>query len=139
MARKAKELLLSADAKTELKKEYRRGKTHCYRERCRMVLLKAEGYRSKDIAEQTDCCEASVNSWVKRYEQEGIEGLQTKPGRGRKPLLSGKDEVVVRAAIKEERQRLSKAKHIIETALNKQFSLTTMTRFLKLLTAVTNE
>lgn len=104
-----------------------------------MILLKAEGWASKDIARQAACCAASVNAWVKRYEKEGAKGLQTKQGRGRKPVLSEENEAVVRAAVKEERQRLSKAKHIIETELDKQFSLATLTRFLKVLTAVTSE
>jgi transposase len=104
-----------------------------------MILLKAEGWRSRDIERQTGCCEASVNSWIKRYEREGIEGLLSKEGRGRKPLPAEENEAVVRAAIKEERQPLSRAKHIIETEPDKQFSLATLTRFLKVLTAVTNE
>ena len=32
--------------------------------------------------------QVSVNSWVKRYDQEAISGLKTKLGRGHKPLLS---------------------------------------------------
>ncbi len=27
----------------------------------------------------------TVREWISRYEQEGIEGLRVKPGRGRKP------------------------------------------------------
>lgn len=139
MARKAKKLLLSTEAVGELERHYRKGETHCYRQRCQMILLKVKGVRSDDIGRQTGYCAASVNTWIKRYKTEGIEGLQTKEGRGRKPVLNQRDEAVVRAAIQEERQRLSQAKHIIETQLDKQFSLTTLTRFLKVLTAVTNE
>ena len=29
----------------------------------------------------------SVNAWTRRYREEGIEGLKTKPGRGRKAVL----------------------------------------------------
>ena len=56
-------------------------------------------------------CQVSVNSWVKRYGQEGIEGLKTKPGRGRKPLLSrAQDEAAIRAAVQANRQRIALAK-----------------------------
>lgn len=94
-----------------------------------MILLKAEGQRSKDIARQVGSCEVSVNAWVKRYELEGIAGLQTKPGRGRKPLPAKENEAILRAAVKAERQRLSQAKRLSETEPDKQFSLPTLTRF----------
>jgi Helix-turn-helix domain len=56
-------------------------------------------------------CQVSVNSWVKRYGQEGINGLKTKPGRGRKPLLSVvQDEEAIRAAVQANRQRIALAK-----------------------------
>ena len=139
VARKAKKLLLSEEAKGALEQQYRKGQTHCYRQRCRMLLLKAEGQPSKAIARQVGSCEVSVNAWVKRYESEGIAGLQTKPGRGRKPILAEENEAVIRAAVKAERQRLSQAKRIIETELDKHFSLPTLSRFLKVITAVTNE
>ena len=41
----------------------------------------------------------SVNSWVKRFETEGISGLETRPGRGRKPIMDSSDEEIVRKAI----------------------------------------
>ena len=56
-------------------------------------------------------CHVSVNSWTKRYRQAGLEGLKTKPGRGRKPLLTvHADEAAVRAAVQTNRQRISLAK-----------------------------
>jgi Penicillin amidase len=40
-----------------------------------------------------------VNNWVSRYEAEGINGLQTKPGRGRKAILDAHKDA---AKIKDE-------------------------------------
>lgn len=139
MGRPVKAVTLSEAAKQTLEQGWRNGKSHCYRQRCRMVLLKAAGQRSDLIAGQVESCAVSVNSWVSRYLQQGIAGLQTKAGRGRKPILVAADEAVVRTAIGQERQRLSQAKHLIETELNKQFSLPSLKRFLKVVTAVTNE
>jgi hypothetical protein len=52
-----------------------------------------------------------VNSWTRRYREEGIAGLKTKPGRGRKPLLDvGQDEAAVRVAVQANRQRIALAK-----------------------------
>lgn len=81
----------------------------------------------------------SVNNWIRRFEQQGIEGLRTKEGRGRKPILTDKDLALVRAAVQQERQRLSQAKAIIEQSTGKTMSKETLTRFLKLITAVTDE
>lgn len=50
--------------------------------------------QSKDIysvataGSPADMTLASVNYWVKRYQSEGLSGLYTKPGQGRKPLIS---------------------------------------------------
>ena len=50
--------------------------------------------QSKDIysvataGSLVDMTLASVNHWVKRYQSEGLSGLYTKPGQGRKPLIS---------------------------------------------------
>ena len=84
--------------------------------------------------------EVSVNNWLNRYEAERIAGLFTKEGRGRKPLLDeGQDAAIVREVIVEERQRLKQAKELLEEKLNKRFSGKTLRRFLKSLTAATNE
>lgn len=84
--------------------------------------------------------EASVNHWLNRYQSEGIAGLHTKAGRGRKPVLDeAKDAATVRQIISEERQRLKQAKELLEQKLDKQFSGKTLKRFLKSLAAATNE
>jgi transposase len=139
VARKVKKIEVSTDAKLALEKGYREGQSHCYRQRCQMVLLKLEGYKSKEIGSITGCCEMSVNNWIRRFEQQGIAGLRTKEGRGRKPILTDNDLAIVRAAVQQERQRLNQAKAIIEQSTGKTMSKETLTRFLKLITAVTDE
>ncbi len=97
MGRKVKSILLSWEERRVLEKGYKSGRSHCYRQRCRMILLKAEGHRSIDIAEVLSTNLMSVNNWVNRYLQEGLKGLQTKPGRGRKPILQEEHAAIVRA------------------------------------------
>ena len=63
-----------------------------------------------------DMSPVSVSAWVKRYEAEGIEGLNTRPGRGRKPIMDSSDEEVVRHAIEQDRQCMSKARATWEQA-----------------------
>lgn len=122
-----------------LKGGYSQGSRHAFRKRCHVVLLKAEGRSSKDIGAIVGMHEVSVGNWLNRYEAEGIDGLLTKAGRGRKPLLDEEqDAATVRTVIQEERQRLKQAKELLEQKLNKQFSQKTLKRFLKSLTAATN-
>ncbi len=140
MNRKIRQIELSAEERPLLNEGYSKGRSHAFRKRCHVVLLKAEGRSSKDIGAILQMHEVSVNNWLNRYEAEGIAGLFTKEGRGRKPLLDEQlDAAVVRDIITEERQRLKQAKELLEQKFNKKFSGKTLKRFLKSLTAATNE
>ena len=79
---------MSADQRAELEKGYRKGKSHTFRERCQMILLKAENRTSTEVAEISGGCEVVVNNWLKRFESEAMKGLETRAGRGRPPILS---------------------------------------------------
>ena len=140
MSRKIRQIELSKEERHVLNKGYSKGSRHAFRKRSHVVLLKAEGRPSKDIGRIVQMHEVSVNHWLNRYEAEGIAGLVTKEGRGRKPLLDEQqDATIVRDVITEERQRLKQAKELLEQKLNKKFSGKTLKRFLKSLTAATNE
>ncbi len=137
---KTRTVELSAEEKQALEEGYRSGKSHGFRKRCQLVLLKSQGRTSKDVGQIIEMNPISVNNWLSRYQAEGIIGLITKPGRGRKPVLDQEqDAAKVRKAVKQERQRLSQAKQILEEELNKEFSLKTLKRFLKKLNADTEE
>ena len=97
--------------------------------RCRAVLLKSTGLTS----EQADMTHISVNSWVKRFETEGIKGLETRPGRGRKPIMDCSDEESVRKAIENDRQSVKKAKEGWQQASDKEASESTFRAFLSAL------
>jgi len=103
-----------------------------------MVLLKEEGYRSAEIATILNTNEMSVNNWINRFVKDGLKGLETKTGRGRKPILQEEHLCIVKAAIEQERQRLSQAQQIIEDSIGRPMSKETLSRFLKLITAVTS-
>lgn len=134
-----KVLELGEAERKELERGYREGKSHAFRKRCHMMLLKSEERRSKEVAEILGCCEVSVNNWLKRYEAEGIKGLKTKPGRGRKPILDAEaDFEAVRQAVQANRQRLSVAKAELETELGKRFSDRTLERYIKNLVQAIN-
>ncbi len=66
----------------------------------------------------------------KTFLSEGIDGLQTRPGRGRKPIMDCTDEEVVRKAIEQDRQSVSKAREAWQKATGKEASDLTFKRFL---------
>ena len=69
--------------------------------RCQIILLKSTGRKSEEVAAITSMTYVSVNAWVKRYKDFGIEGLQTKSGRGPKPKLSKEtDKASILASVK---------------------------------------
>ena len=139
MSRKIRTIALSAEQRQFLQQGYSKGQSHAFRKRCHVVLLKAEGRTSKDIGHIVGMHEVSVNNWLNRYEAESIAGLCTKEGRGRKRLPEEQQHApIVRDTIAEERQRLSRAKELLEQRLGKTFSAKTLKRFLKSLTAATN-
>lgn len=132
-------ITLDDQQRAALEHGYRHGKTHSFRQHCQMVLLKAQGRKSQEIATLLSCHQHSVNDWLHRYLAEGIQGLQIKPGRGRKTILSETEDAErVRQAVKQHRQRISLAKAELEGSLGKEFSQRTLVRFLKNLTADTN-
>ena len=96
------------------------------------ILLKSEGRTSKGVGDITGMCNVSVNNWVKRYNWEGISGLQTKPGRGRKQIISeSKDKEAILSAIKSNRQRMRTAKAEWEQQIGKRVCDSTFKNFFK--------
>ena len=105
----AREVLkLSESDRLKLENGYQYGLTSRYRTRCKAVLLFSEGYSPLNIANILNVSNPSVYKWIKRYEVEGINGLRTRSGQGRRPIMDCSDEEAVRKAIEEDRQRLVK-------------------------------
>ena len=113
---------MSEEERQALEREYRTGKTHSYRQRCKGVLLKSKRRTSAEVAEQLGCNEVTVNIWMERYKHGGIEGLRTLSGRGRKPILEEADLAKVKEVVAEHRQKLSVAREELEQMLGKSFS-----------------
>ena len=137
---KTKVIQLSDRQRQALEDGYRNGRSHAFRERCQMILLKSENRTSSEIARFLGCHKITVHEWVKRFEGEGIEGLQTRPGRGRRAILQAATDLSrVRAAVIRSRQRIGLARAELEDELQKPFSTTTLKRFLKKTIAASNE
>ena len=131
--RKPKVLELTEAERLALEKGFRLGEKHCFRMRCRAVLLKADGLSSAAIGLQTEMSNVSVNAWIKRFKAEGIDGLKTRSGRGRELIMDCSDEEAVRRAIEQDRQSVSKARAAWEQASGKEASDSTFKCFLSAL------
>ncbi len=129
----------SAEQKADLEKGAKYGSTPSFRLRCQAILLKCEKRTSLAVAKELGCCEMSVNDWMVRFAQQGMEGLKVAKGRGRKSILQKHSDLeAVRRAVQNSRQRISMAKAELEQELGKTFSPLTLRRFLKKTTAATN-
>jgi len=131
---KKKIVQLSAQQRAELEKGYRTGKTHTFRQRCQMILLKAESRTSLEAAAVLGCCEVVVNNWLKRYELEGIKGLETRAGRGRPPILSQQNAEhlqKVKDEIKKHPNSVKTVVSVLEDDLDLVMHPETLKRFLK--------
>lgn len=89
---KVRQIKLNETERKALEQGYKHGQTASYRKRCHIILLKSDGRIAKDIAQITDTNIQSVYNWVNRYEAQGIQGLQTKPGQGRPKILDEQHE-----------------------------------------------
>ena len=131
---KTKVVELSAEQRAALEKGYRKGRTHAFRMRCQMVLLKSEHRSSLEIGKISGCCEIVINNWLRRYEEQGIPGLETRPGRGRKPKLSTQNPLhleTVKAEIAKHPQSVKTVVAKLDEELDLQMHPDTLKRFLK--------
>ena len=131
---KTKIVELNEVQRAELEKGYKNGKSHAFRTRCRMVLLKSEKRSSLEVADFLGCCEVAVNNWLARYEEEGIEGLKTRAGRGRPPILSQQNAEHLQKVKSEIKRHPNSVKTVVarlEEDLALRLHPETLKRFLK--------
>lgn len=129
--------VLTEKQRVELEYELKTNDNHSFRMRCQAILLKATGRTSKDVASIVGMCHVSVKSWLNRFKANGLDGLKIKPGRGRKPLITKRNDAQsVLQAVKANRQRIQLAKADWEASRkegSKAVSESTFRSFLKAL------
>jgi len=121
---------------------YKNGLTHHYRNRCQCILLSFEGNSVSDLCQFYEVSKLTIYAWYNRWENEGIEGLQIRPGRGRKRKLDfdNSDHVKqVKKSLKVENRNLNQLKNDLEAELNLEISKSSLRRFLKRLVTDTND
>jgi transposase len=83
----------------ELRRVYRREKSAKRARRLRIIILAAQQHTAEDISRQVDLSARQVQSWVRRYNREGLAGLADRDGRGPQPLLTADEADRLRARL----------------------------------------
>lgn len=99
MGRVADEVVLSGEERGFLEAQVRRHKAaRSLSDRCRMILLCAEGLQSKEIGARLGVHEHTVGKWRRRFVKDRVEGLTDdyRPGRPRTVSDSQVAEVIER-------------------------------------------
>jgi transposase len=89
MSRPILKIELDPEDRSELQRRVRSAKTS-KRDflRARIILLRAEGTKQQDVADQLGVSHVIVSKWTRRFMQQGLAGLNDAKGRGRKPSLA---------------------------------------------------
>lgn len=98
MAR-AKKLKLTKKDQKELQELSRNGTLKARKlNRCRILLLKAQGRSQVEIAKLLKMSQVTVNTICQRYENEGLqEALNERPRSGKPSIFSGKQKAMITA------------------------------------------
>ena len=88
MVRPVKRIQADTESVKELRRRARAAtSTVRERERANIVLLRLEGKGVEAVAEQLGTAAKRVSLWCKRFEEQGLPGLEDKSGRGRRPSI----------------------------------------------------
>lgn len=125
---------LTKEQKSSLKKGYQTGKSHIFRRKCHCILLSHEGKTVNELCEFFSVSRISIYKWLKKWESQGIVGLELKPGRGRPPKLNLKDQKQVKkikTLVENEPKNLNRVVGQLQSELGIDLSKKTLKRFLK--------
>jgi len=70
--------------------------------RIQMVLYTFKGETVREVGERMQCPHSLVIYWKKRYSEEGLGGLKTKPRSGKPTLLSRRQEDKIKKKVAED-------------------------------------
>ncbi|GAB3264782.1 hypothetical protein GCM10027347_32090 [Larkinella harenae] len=117
-----------------LRQTIRESQSSVLKKRCQCVLYSYYGLTVSELMEMFAVDRRSIYNWMNRWQEDGVQGLQDKPGRGLKPKLNPENkqhvEKVMKAMMtypKEPRQALKQINH----QLPQPISQDTLRRFVK--------
>lgn len=120
----------------QLEEGKKHGKSDAFRTRCQAILLSNKGYTTTEISDVLSVSRSSVFKWFSAWKKDGFTGLKTKPGQGRKPLLSINNQDHVKAVEKAVKKSNEKGVNLLaevdaELGLNEGLSMRMLRAFLK--------
>jgi len=86
---------LTPEEKETLEQGYKNHSKFHVRKRFHAVLLSAQKWQVKDIADLYQTRTRTIYTWFNNWRDFGIAGLFIKPGRGLKPAMDIEDKSVV--------------------------------------------
>ena len=135
MGRKSKFIeKLTEEERIALQKGYSHGKSPLFRRKCHCILQSNTGKTTKELASFFQVSKISILKWLGQWEKEGLQGLQLKPGRGRKAKLKTDNAAhvkLVKTLIEKECQNLNPVVAKVSDQLDISLSKKTLKRFLK--------
>ena len=87
----------------EIKKILAENESYTVGVRLHLVYLVAMGHSSRKLSEIHNISFKQITNWVHRFENEGIEGLKDRKGRGRHSALSEEDLLKIKLLITKEK------------------------------------
>jgi len=102
-----------------------------YFKRIQSIRLNAQGYALPTISQLLEVHYNSVYHWIRRYEDQGLEGLRDQPQSGRPRRLDEADRASVEAWVKETPNQPKTVLAHIEQELDKTIHRNTLKRALK--------
>lgn len=128
----------------ELETGKKSGKSDAFRTRCHAILLSNKGFSVTEISEILSKSKSVIFIWFSAWKKHGLEGLKTKSGQGRKPLLCADNKDHVKGVEKAVKKVAIKGGNILteieaELGFKEQLSMRMVHFFLQKLTSSTND
>lgn len=94
-------LTLTGDQRAELVRGYKQEKHVRLRDRLHCILLKADGRTNREVARILHTSEHTVNDWLDRYEQGGLDALCRWEAGGSEPHLNAQQIARLQAELEQ--------------------------------------
>ncbi len=134
MKSKKRFITLTDIQQTALKREWKKGKSSAFRQRCHYLLLSAQGKQIGEICAIYQVTYQAVLNWFNRYQKHGLPGLHTQKGQGRSAIvrIDNQNEIKqIEDLVEKNPQNLKVVLAQIKQQIGKQMSKKTLQRLLK--------
>jgi len=116
-----------------LKNIYRGDDRHCIRQRAHAIMLLHQEQKTPEaISAILSVSRVTIYNWISRWRHDGIDGLYDFEGRGRKPLFSQDEEVIILQEVEKNPSSIRQAAAEIEKRTGKKAHPETLKKILKM-------